>query len=80
MLGILFLITWVFSIGAVVQKNHVTGGLVILNWLLLVDAIAVLVVGSMIWIYSLMERANYFVVYKSLTREQRITIQDEVRT
>ena len=44
--GIFLLITFAFSIGAIVQKNHVTGGLVILNWLLVVDALVVLIVGS----------------------------------
>ena len=67
------------SIGAVVQKNHVTTGFVLLNWMLIADAIVDIVVGTMVWFFTLGERAHYFGVYKSLTRDQRIEIQDMVR-
>ena len=68
-----------FSIGAIVQGNHVIRPLTILNWFLVVDALVILIVGTIMWIFSLQERANYLVVYKGLTDQQRITIQDEVR-
>ena len=64
--------------GAIVQKNHVTIGLVLLNWLLVIDALVILIVGTTMWFFSLRERANYLVVYEGLTRDQRITIQDKV--
>ncbi|KAH9901128.1 tetraspanin [Cubamyces lactineus] len=75
-LGIFFLLTFVLSVAAVVQKNHVTTGFVLLNWMLIADAIVDIVVGTMVWFFTLGERAHYFGVYKSLTRDQRIEIQD----
>ncbi|RPD65863.1 tetraspanin [Lentinus tigrinus ALCF2SS1-7] len=75
--GIFFLITFVVSIGAVVQKNHNTTGLVILNWLLVIDAIVVLVVGTTIWFFSLQQRNNYLKVYNSVSAQTRIQIQDK---
>ncbi|KAI0371755.1 tetraspanin [Pilatotrama ljubarskyi] len=76
-MGIFFLATVVLSIGAVVQKNHVTTGFVLLNWMLIADAIVVLVAGTIVWFFTLQERAHYAEVYASLTRETRIEIQDK---
>ena len=64
---------------AIAQRNHVTMGLVLLNWVLIADAIAVLVVGTIIWFFSLQQRNNYFAVYKSVSAQTRIQIQDKVR-
>jgi len=75
-LGIAFLITTALSIGAIIQRNHVTIGLVVLNWVLISDAIIVLVVGTFVWIYTLRERAEYHVKYAQLQPSQRITVQD----
>jgi hypothetical protein len=77
-LGIAFLLTSFLSIGAIIQRNHVTIGLVILNWFLMADAVIVLVVGTMIWFYSLHERAEFHTQYAKLQPSQRITIQDQV--
>jgi hypothetical protein len=77
-MGIAFLITSSFSVGAIIQRNHVTIGLVILNWILISDAIIVLVVGSFVWFYTLRERAEYHVKYARLQPSQRIAAQDKV--
>lgn len=71
--------TFVLSIGAVVQKNHVTMGFVLLNWMLIVDALIVIVTGTIVWYFTLGERAHYFGVFNSLSRDTRIEIQDKVR-
>ncbi|OJT14153.1 hypothetical protein TRAPUB_9264 [Trametes pubescens] len=76
-LGIFFLMTFVLSIGAVVQKNHVTMGFVLLNWMLIIDALVVIVTGTIVWFFTLGERAHYFEVFKSLSRDTRIEIQDK---
>ena len=76
--GIFFLLTFVVSVGAVVQKNHNTTGLVMLNWLLVVDALVVLIVGTIIWFFSLQQRNNYLTVYNSVSAQTRIEIQDKV--
>lgn len=78
-LGIFLLVTFFISIFAVLQKNHVTIGLVILNWLLIADGIVVLVIGTIIWFYSLHQRQNYFDVFKAVSPQTRIDIQDKVR-
>lgn len=75
----MLLVTFVISIFAVAQRNHVTAGLVFLNWTLIGDAIAVLVIGSLIWFYSLRQRNNYLQVFDAQTPAVRQAIQDKVR-
>jgi len=77
-LSIFLLVTWGISIGAIVQPNHVTGGLVVLNWVLLCDAVVVLVVGTFIWMYTLQERANFHEVFAAQTAATRIAVQDKL--
>jgi Na+/H+ antiporter NhaA len=77
-MGIAFLLTSAFSVGAIIQRNHVTIGLVILNWVLLADAIIVLVVGTVVWFYTLRERSEFHTLYAKMQPSQRITIQDKV--
>jgi len=76
-MGIALLVTTALSVGAIIQRNHVTIGLVFLNWILISDAIIVLVVGTMVWFYTLRERAEYHVKYAQLQPSQRITVQDK---
>lgn len=75
--GIALLLTSFVSVGAIIQRNHVTIGLVILNWLLIADAVIVLVVGTFVWFYTLRERAEYHSIYAKLQPSQRISIQDQ---
>lgn len=79
-MGIVFLITFAVSIAAVVQRNHVTIGFVVLNYLLLMDVVVVLVVGTMIWFTSLRQRNEFQVSWTALPPSSRITLQDEVRS
>ncbi|CAL1704024.1 unnamed protein product [Somion occarium] len=76
-LGIMLLITFAISIFAIVQRNHVTGGLVLLNWVLIADSIAVIVIGTYIWFSTLQERNHYFGVWQSTTPDVRIQIQEK---
>ncbi|PPQ90131.1 hypothetical protein CVT25_012300 [Psilocybe cyanescens] len=78
-LGVALLVTFVISVGAIIQRNHVTIGLVILNWTLLVDAIGVLVVGSFVWMYTLKERANFHVLWAEATPASRVFLQDKFK-
>ena len=77
-MGIAFLITTALSIGAIIQRNHVTIGLVILNWVLISDAIIVLVVGTFVWFFTLRERTEYHAKYAQMQPSQRIAVQDMV--
>jgi hypothetical protein len=76
-LGVFLLVTFALSVFAIVQKNHVTIGLVLLNWVLIMDAIAVVVIGSFIWFYSLQQRNNYFKIFEGAGDSVRSQIQDK---
>jgi len=76
-MGIALLLTSCLSVGAVIQRNHVLTGLIILNWALIADAIIVLVIGSFVWFYTLHERADFHAVYLNLQSSQVIAIQDQ---
>jgi hypothetical protein len=75
-LGLFFLVTWVVSVGAVIQKNHITGGLVLLNWLLIVDMLYLTVAGTVIWFFTLRMRDSFRTVWSEQTPSTRIAIQD----
>jgi len=77
-LGIALCATFLVSLGAVVQRNHVTIGFVILNYILIVDAILVLVVGSMIWFFSLRQRNEFHTKWLALSPDDRQKIQDQL--
>jgi hypothetical protein len=77
-MGIALLITSFLSVGAIIQRNHVTIGLVILNWVLIADAVIVLIIGTIVWFYTLRERNEFHGEYAKLQPSQRITIQDQV--
>lgn len=76
-IGIMLLVTFVFSLGAIVQRNHITIGLVILNWLLVIDSIAVLVLGTILWYFSLQERVNFGARFAALDADHMVTLQDK---
>ena len=77
-LSVCFLVTWAVSVGAVIQKNHTTGGLVLLNWLLIADIIYLTVAGTVIWFFTLRLRDNFRTVWSEQTPSTRIAIQDMV--
>jgi hypothetical protein len=78
-LGIAFIITFAISVGAIIQRNHVTIGLVILNWVLILDALGVIIVGSFVWFITLRERAYFHSLWDAQTRENRILLQDQLK-
>ena len=77
-LGIALLVTFAISVGAIVQRNHVTIGLVVLNWTLIGDAIGIIAIGSILWFFTLQERENFHSLFAAQTRENRILLQDQV--
>jgi len=78
-LGIALIITFAISIAAVVQRNHVTIGLVILNYTLLVDAIGIVIIGTFVWFYTLKERNNFYKLWLAASRETRVALQDQLK-
>jgi len=75
-LGVCFLVTWAVSVGTVIQRNHVTGGLVFLNWLLISNMVYLTIAGTYIWFFTLRERDNFRAVWSEQTSSTRIAIQD----
>lgn len=78
-LGIALAVTFMVSIGAVVQRNHVTVGFVILNWFLILDAIMVTVIGTIIWFLSLRQRDAFHLKWIALPPADRLTLQDQFK-
>jgi hypothetical protein len=75
-LGVMYLVTFAISIGAILQPVHVTLGLEILNWTLLVDALATIVIGSIVWYTTLKEQANFHIAWSQQSQQIRQGVQD----
>jgi hypothetical protein len=78
-LGIALLATFAVSVFAIIQANHVTIGLIILNWMLVVDALGIVIIGTFVWFFTLTERENFHKVFAALSSAQRIEIQDHFK-
>jgi len=76
-LGITLIITFLISIVAIAQKNHVTLGFVILNYALLLDAMGIIIIGTFVWWYTLEERANFHQLWLQASSATRIALQDQ---
>lgn len=77
-LGIIYVVTFAVSIGAVIQRNHITIGLAILNWVLIINTIITVVYGSTLWFMTLQEHANYANVWNATTPAARIAVQEKL--
>jgi len=77
--GILYVTTFAISIGAIIQRNHVTIGLAILNWVLMFNTVVTVVFGSNLWFMTLQEEKNFGNLWTATTSERRIGIQDQLQ-
>lgn len=77
-LGIIYVVTFAVSIGAVIQRNHITIGLAILNWVLIINTTITVVYGSTLWFMTLQEHANYANVWNATTPAARIAVQEKL--
>lgn len=77
-LGGVLLMTWAISIWAIAQPKKVTFGLKVLNWTLILDALSILVIGTVIWHYTLNERNNFHTIFANESPANQIAIQDQV--
>jgi len=75
-LGIIFIITFLISMVAMIRKNNSITGFIVLNWALVLDAIVVLIVGTAVWFYTLKQRANYYDVWQAASPDTRVALQD----
>jgi hypothetical protein len=78
-LGILYAVTFIISVGAIVQRNHVTIGLVTLNWLLILDTTFTVLFASVLWFRTLQEQDNFEKVWVAAPAQARLTLQDQWR-
>jgi len=76
-LGIMFDISFLISLFAITQRKPLTSGLKVLNWSLVLDSIAILTIGSIIWFYTLREPTNYQRVWLKQTSQTQIALQDK---
>ena len=67
------------SIIAVVQRNHITVGFVVLNYALVIDGIMIIVIGVFVWFFTLRERDNFHKLWLELTSAERLTLQDQLQ-
>jgi hypothetical protein len=78
-LGIALIVTCFIGIIGIIQRNHITIGLVITNYVLLVDAVGIVIIGTFVWFFTLKERDNYSALWDAATPDVRRTLQDQVR-
>jgi len=76
-LGAMYAVTVLASIVSIVQRNHITAPLMYLNWVLLLDGLATVVIGTMIWFFTLREEDNYYVRFQATTDSIREQLQNE---
>jgi hypothetical protein len=76
-LGIIFLATFVSSLILVPIRG--TKSLIMLNWLLFINGIAILLVGTYIWFSTLHERNNYHAAFGMQSDATKIAIQDTLK-
>jgi len=75
-LGIFFIVTFLISMVAMIRKNNGITGFIVLNWALVLDAIVTLIVGTVVWFYTLEETTNYYSVWKAASADTRVDLQD----
>lgn len=76
-LGVMFLVSVLFSLFAITQRKPLISGLKAFNWVLILDSFGVLVIGSILWYYSLREPTNYAKVWVAQTEAVQIHLQDQ---
>jgi len=76
-LGVMFEVSVLVSLFAITQRKPLTSGLKALNWTLVLDSIAVLVVGSILWFYSLRQPTNYLRVWEAQPDSILFQLQDK---
>jgi hypothetical protein len=74
-LGIFLAVTFFVAVVAGLQGTHITMGLVVLNWFLIVDACVVIAIGTYVWFSTLRERANFSSVWDTHP-DKRQALQD----
>lgn len=79
-LGVIYVVTFVISIAAILTPKASTTGLKGLNWVLVLNSAATVVIGTIVWFYTLQERNNFSIVWGEQSSETLGQIQDKVST
>jgi len=77
-LGILFLATWIISVAGILQRNHVTLPLMVTNWALIADAAATLIIGCIVWDYTLTPTKNFLQAWGNSGPTMQQALQDSL--
>jgi len=75
-LGIMLEISFVVSLFGITQRKSLTSGLKALNWTLVVNSVAIITIGSIVWFYTLTERADFSVVWNAQATTVQTQLQD----
>jgi len=75
-MGVILLVSWLISVGALISPNNSVTGFVILNWALVVDSISILVVGTILWFYTQKIQDNYLAVWEAQSSTTKVAVQD----
>lgn len=75
-MGVILLLSWLISIGALLSPSRSTTGFVVLNWAIVADSIAILVVGTSLWFYTLHIQDNYLAIWEVQSNATKIAVQD----
>lgn len=78
-LGILLILSFLFSIPAIIQRNHVVIGLHILKWLLFIDGVAIFAIGTVVWFFTLTMRADYHTVLSTASNDTILAVQNTLQ-
>jgi len=76
-LGIAYAGTVFTAVFGIIQANHIIRPLSFLTWVLLVDGIGTVGIGSMIWLFTLKEEDNYYARFMGASETIRQQLQDE---
>ncbi|TFY54694.1 hypothetical protein EVJ58_g8708 [Rhodofomes roseus] len=76
-MGVVLLASWIVSIIAVLSPTASVTGFVLLNWMLVLDVLAILVVGTSLWYFTLHIEDNYLAAWQSLSNATKIQVQDK---
>jgi len=76
-MGVALILTFFISVGGIVQRNHITMGLVVLNYALIIDSLAIVIIGSGIWFFTLQLQVNLHPVWLQSTPAVRLALQDQ---
>lgn len=77
-LGSAFVLTWMTSVTGMIQRNHITMPLIITNWALIGDAIGVVIIGCIVWFYTLTPTYDFLIAWEAASPATQQALQDSL--